>query len=91
MLLLPSRRTLQEKNICSGYSLEAPLWGCNENPQHIFLSCKVLLMSTHNIGFPGEIKKEYLPDTHSYLDLCVVMLLMSNHSICVRLDPVSSD
>ena len=36
----------QKKKICCGYSLEAPQWG-NE----------VLLMSTHNICFHGEIRK----------------------------------
>ena len=43
--------------ICYGYSLEAPmLWVLNRN------LTEVLLMSTHNICFCGEIK-EYFPDT----------------------------
>ena len=32
---------------------------------------EVLLMSTHNICFCGEIRK-YLSDIHPYLDLCAV-------------------
>ena len=46
------------------YSLEAPLWGIsNEYPQHIFL---------------WKNKKKYLPDTHSYLNLWI---LISAHII----------
>ena len=45
------------RNICCGYSLEAPCRGAsNEYPQHMFLWTN---------------KKNTKPDTHSYLDLCV--------------------
>ena len=45
---------------------------------HLKSLCKVLLMSTHNICFCGEIWK-YLPDTHSYLDLWITKTKLNQH------------
>ena len=42
---------------------------CGTHYEHI---AEMLLMSTHNIYFPGEIRKEIFPVTPSYLELCVV-------------------
>ena len=39
-------------------------------------------MSTYNICFRGEIRKE-LPDTHSYLDL-YIMHNISEYCICLE-------
>ena len=47
------------KNVCCGYSLEVPQRGTSdEYPQHTFL----------------WRNKEYLLDTHSYLNLCTIQI-----------------
>ena len=46
------------KNLCCGYSLEAPKWGAsNEYPQHYVFVTVVFLTSNHKICFRGEISK----------------------------------
>ena len=61
------------KNICCGYSLEVPHWGTsNEYPQNTF-SCRN--------------KKKYIPDTHSYLNLCPQHCYMGNSRNLLLIQP----
>ena len=46
-------------------------------------------MSTHNICFCKEIKKKYLPDTHSYLDfICAIYSILLSYSFLVYFQPL---